>query len=152
MALIFAGVAALIGLLIYHQARDGSATRHETTPGARSGAFDARRPAAPPMPYRFAGTSFQNGATQYLLARDDRVFPVTVGAILDGVYRVESIGEREIALRYLPLELRQVVSLNVAPWPPTVEAVSTSNKPAERDPLPPAVQRTRSPELLELSR
>lgn len=151
--MIFAGAAVLAGWLVYDQTRD--AHRSEVTPDARSGAFDVRdraTQAAPPLPYRFAGTSSEGGATQYLLAKDGRVFAVTVGAILDGVYRVESIGEREMALVYLPTGLRQTVALEVAPWPPAGEPAASSGQPAKPVPLPPAVQRTRSPELIDMSR
>jgi len=154
-ALIFACVAVLVGLFIYDQARNDSATSRETTADARSRAWDARSaatPTAPPMPYRFAGTSSQGDATRYLLAKDDRVFAVQVGAILDGLYRVESTNEHEIALRYLPLGLRQTIPLYVASWPPAGATTAPSNKSAEPASLPPAVQRTRSPALIELSR
>ena len=105
------------------------------------------------MPYLFTGTSSQGSVTQYLLAKEDRVFAVKVGAILDGVYRVESTSDDEIVLQYLPLGLRQTVPLHSAPWwPPAGAASATSVTPAESAPLPPAVQRTRSPALLDLSR
>jgi hypothetical protein len=155
IAFVFACAAVLVGWFIYDQAGNGSATSGETTADGRSRGFDARNPAmpvAPPVPYRFAGISSQGDATQYLLAKDDRVFAVKVGAILDGVYRVESTGEREVALRYLPLGLLQTVPLQAAAWPPAGEPAGSSGQPAKPSVLPPAVQRTRSPALLELSR
>lgn len=153
--LICGCVAALVGWLVYDQTRDGSADRRETTADARPGALDARGLAAagvPPMPYRFAGTSSQGGATQYLLARGERVFAVQVGEILDSLYRVESTSEHEIALRYLPLGLRQIIPLYAASWPPAGESAASSAQAVKPSPLPPAVQRTRSPALLDLSR
>lgn len=89
---------------------------------------------------------------QYLLARDDRVIPVTVGSALDGVYRVESAGEREVALVHVATGFRHIVSQAMTPWPPQGEAVAPGGQPSKPGPLPPAVQRTDSPALLELAR
>ena len=60
-------------------------------------------PTAPPMPYRYAGKLVQGGRQSVLLAKGDMLFPVNEGETLDGVYRVESIGETQITLTYLPL-------------------------------------------------
>lgn len=70
--------------------------------------------ALPPLPFKFAGMVAQGGSEQLLLARDDRVFPVTQGEILDGGYRVESISDDEIVLLYLPLNARQSVPVSSA--------------------------------------
>src|SRR5882762_1492727 len=60
-------------------------------------------PTAPPMPYRYAGKLVQGGQQSVLLAKGDMLFPVNEGETLDGAYRVESIGETQITLTYLPL-------------------------------------------------
>src|SRR5882762_5159533 len=60
-------------------------------------------PTAPPMPYRYAGKLVQGGQQSVLLAKGDMLFPVNEGETLDGAYRVESIGETQVTLMYLPL-------------------------------------------------
>jgi hypothetical protein len=55
------------------------------------------------MPYRYAGKLLQGGRESVLLAKGDIVFPINEGETLDGAYRVESIGETEMTLTYLPL-------------------------------------------------
>ncbi len=60
-------------------------------------------PIAPPMPYRYAGKLVQGGQQSVLLAKGDMLFPVKEGETLNGAYRVESIGETQVTLTYLPL-------------------------------------------------
>jgi len=69
------------------------------------------------MPYRYAGKLVQAGQQSVLLAKGDRVFPINEGETLDGAYRVESIGETQVTLVYLPLahEERIPVSSSLAP-------------------------------------
>ena len=61
---------------------------------------------APPMPYRVAGQVSHEGTT-VVLARDERVYLVRVGDVLDGSYRVESIRPDGVTLVYTPLDLRE---------------------------------------------
>jgi len=67
-------------------------------------------PTPPPMPYRFAGRVVREGKSQLLLARENDVLPVQEGDMLEGAYRVESIGAEDITLLYLPLGVRQRLS------------------------------------------
>jgi len=69
------------------------------------------------MPYRYAGKLVQGRQQSVLLANGDRVFPINEGETLDGAYRVESIGETQVTLMYLPLahEERIPVSSSLAP-------------------------------------
>jgi hypothetical protein len=62
------------------------------------------------MPYRFAGRVVREGKSQLLLARENDVLPVQEGDMLEGGYRVESIGAEDITLLYLPLGVRQRLS------------------------------------------
>jgi hypothetical protein len=55
------------------------------------------------MPYRYAGKLVQGAQQSVLLAKGDMLFPVNKGDTLDGAYRVESIGETQVTLTYLPL-------------------------------------------------
>jgi hypothetical protein len=72
----------------------------------------AAAPAAPPMPYRYAGKLVQGGRQSVLLAKGDRVFPISEGETLDGGYRVESIGESQITLTYLPLASEERIAVD----------------------------------------
>jgi hypothetical protein len=84
------------------------------SPASKSAAIIAAAPVAPgppPMPYRFAGTLVQDGKLQVLLANGDAVIPVRVGESIDGGYRVESIGEDQITLIYLPLGKKEVIPI-----------------------------------------
>ncbi len=67
------------------------------------------KPVAPPVPYRFAGQLIQGERPEVLLAKGDSVIPVGKGDTLDGVYRVEAIGETQITLLYLPLKQTQTI-------------------------------------------
>lgn len=64
-------------------------------------------PALPAMPYRVAGQVVHEGPLRIVLARDDRVFFVAEGDMLDGGYRVESIRADGVTLVYIPLDARQ---------------------------------------------
>lgn len=61
------------------------------------------------MPYRFAGALVQDGKLQVLLETGDTVITVREGETIDGGYRVDSIGEDQITLTYLPLKKKEVV-------------------------------------------
>jgi hypothetical protein len=68
-------------------------------------------PMAPPVPYRFVGRMLQDGQLSVFLANGDSVITAKQGDTIDGVYRVESVGEHEIALMYLPLKQRQTIAV-----------------------------------------
>ncbi len=64
------------------------------------------------MPYRYAGKLAQGGRQSVLLAKGDRVFPINEAETLDDSYRVESIGETEVTLTYLPLAREERIPVN----------------------------------------
>ncbi len=64
------------------------------------------------MPYRYAGKVVQGGQQLVLLAKGDMLFPVTEGETLDGAYRVESIGETQVVLTYLPLAREERIAVD----------------------------------------
>jgi hypothetical protein len=68
-------------------------------------------PVAPPLPFRFVGRMLQDGHLFVFLAKGDTVITVKQGDTIDGVYRVESIGETEVALTYLPLREKQTLAV-----------------------------------------
>ena len=63
----------------------------------------ARTPSAPALPYRFAGRIYQDGAMQVIFGKGDGVLMAKQGDTLDGQYRVESVGDGELTLVYLPM-------------------------------------------------
>jgi hypothetical protein len=66
-------------------------------------------PTAPPMPFRFAGRIVQDGRLSVFLAKGDTLLTVRQGDTVDGVYRVDSVGDTEIALTYVPLGQKQTI-------------------------------------------
>jgi len=71
-------------------------------------------PRVPAMPYRYAGKVLHEGRLKVYLAKDDEVIPVRVGETLDRAYRVESIDDARITLRYLPLGRLQTIPVDSA--------------------------------------
>lgn len=69
-------------------------------------------PTAPPLPFRFMGV-MKESPTQTLvfLSRDDRLYTVRAGDVLDRTYRVESIEADGVTFVYLPLNETQKLSI-----------------------------------------
>ena len=69
-------------------------------------------PTAPAFPYAFVGRySPGRDAPIFFLSRGDRVIDAHVGDRLDGVYQFESAADGELAFVYLPLNIRQTLSI-----------------------------------------
>ena len=92
-------------------------------------------PVAPPMPYRVAGKVVHEGPPRVVLARDDRVYFVREGDVLDGGYRVESISSDGVTLVYAPLELRQRLAAASALDVPGASAAQASAQGAPGKPI-----------------
>lgn len=71
-------------------------------------------PRVPAMPYRYAGRVLHEGKLKVYLAKGDEVFPVRKGETLERSYRVESIEDTRITLRYLPLGRLQTIPVESA--------------------------------------
>ena len=69
----------------------------------------APRPSAPAMPYRIAGRLRAHSGTQVFLARGDEVFPIRENDLLDGQYRVESLGSTQVVLVHVPTSTRETL-------------------------------------------
>jgi Cohesin domain len=69
---------------------------------------------APPVPYRFAGKVLKGGEEEILVSKGEFVFPVKAGDTLDGMYKIESIGNSSIELVYLPLGTRDRIMVSSA--------------------------------------
>jgi hypothetical protein len=72
-------------------------------------------PVAPPMPFTVIGGLDDGERKRVFLVRSDRVYAAAEGEVLDNTYHVERIDSTHIILIYLPLNLRQSVSLGKTP-------------------------------------
>jgi hypothetical protein len=72
----------------------------------------AEAPSVPPLPFAYAGKLTQDGRTEVFVLRGEELISIAAGQNIDAEYRVEAIGESQIAFTYLPLRTRQ--SLEVA--------------------------------------
>lgn len=112
------GEPTLPGRTFLGESRTGLFASHSWQPPApkSSAVLAPVAPAAPPMPYRFAGKLVQGGQHSVLLAKGDRVFPIKQGETLDGEYRVEAIEESQITLIYMPLGKKEVIPFVSSLW------------------------------------
>ena len=102
--------------------RDAFAPHSWTPPAASVKAKPPPVPSAPPPPpppsapaltlVYLGQLEVAGEATVYYLAQGDRVHAVSVGDIIDGVYRVLATEERALALLYLPLNIKQLLPMN----------------------------------------
>ncbi|AZU55371.1 secretion system X translation initiation factor [Ralstonia pseudosolanacearum] len=69
-------------------------------------------PSAPALPFVYLGTLNPEAAKpQVFISSGDRLLIVSPGDVIDGVYRFESIAATEARFTYLPLNQRQVMSV-----------------------------------------
>jgi hypothetical protein len=69
-------------------------------------------PAAPPLPFTFLGAFEATGGKRVLyLVEGDKVHAVSEGEIVNELYQVEAVGADEMVFMYLPLKLKQTLSL-----------------------------------------
>src|SRR5262245_9273606 len=110
-----------------HPAHRPAAAKHEPPP----------EPAAPPNPYKVAGTVIQGGAKRVYLMNGDRVYEAKQGDELEGGYKVEIIGGDHVILVYTPLGTREElpIATTLGVDLPAVPTRSVSqveaNKPAQ---------------------
>lgn len=69
-------------------------------------------PVAPPLPFTYVGKWLERGETIVVLARDRQHYIVHAGENLDGTYVLESIDNDRLVIRYLPLNVAQVLSFS----------------------------------------
>jgi hypothetical protein len=96
-------------------------------------------PVAPPVPYRFAGKVLKGREEEVLVAKGEFVFPVKVGDTLDGVYKVEAIGNDRIEVLYTPLGTKDRITVSSVLDPeaaPTRVAAAPAATPAAADSRP----------------
>lgn len=67
-------------------------------------------PAPPPLPFTFLGRYEEDGVRIVVLVRNDRMYAVTEGDVIEQTYRVGPIVGGQLELTYLPLNLQQALS------------------------------------------
>ena len=68
-------------------------------------------PSAPPLPFKFMGKFDDATSLKAFLQRDEKVYTVGVGDVIDGTYRVASINGGQMTLIYLPLNIPQTLAV-----------------------------------------
>lgn len=69
-------------------------------------------PEAPPLPYKYMGESNRaDGSREIFLLRDNKLYIVHPGDILDKDYEVEAIEGNVMKLNYLPLDIKQELAI-----------------------------------------
>jgi hypothetical protein len=94
----------------------GSTPRRSASSGAAKVVpqeFAPVRAIAPPMPFSYMGKMVdeESGKLTLYLSKGDVPYTVSVGEVIDGVYRVEAVSETELTLIYLPLNTRQTITI-----------------------------------------
>ncbi len=69
-------------------------------------------PVAPGMPFTFIGRMIDGKEEVLFLYKNGRQYTVRQGDTVDGTYRVDSIGETQAKLTYLPMNEQQTLAFN----------------------------------------
>jgi hypothetical protein len=73
-------------------------------------------PTAPPLPFAFLGSYGHSGdKTVYFLVKDDRVFDVHIGDVLEKTYSIDAVENGQLKMTYLPLGTRQTLQVGGPP-------------------------------------
>ena len=72
-------------------------------------------PVAPPLPFTFMGKYIEDGITQVLLLKGNRLITAVEGDTIDANYRVQRIDATGIVLLYLPLKTPQILATGSTP-------------------------------------
>jgi hypothetical protein len=91
--------------------------------------------ASPPFPYRYVGRVEVEGRLTVHLAKDDKLYPVKVGDVLDGGYRVDTIKSDGLEVTYLVQKRRQFVAFSkIAAPDPTRSSIATRPEASPGEP------------------
>lgn len=73
------------------------------------------KPTAPPLPFGYMGRMQEEGGRAVVyLTQGARAYSVKQGDTLDGTYRVDDISRTQVALTYLPLDIKQTLDIGGA--------------------------------------
>ncbi len=78
---------------------------------AAEAAEPAPAPQAPPLPFIYLGQVNENGKTVYFLSREQLLYTVHAGDMLDGQYRLDEGSQSRLEFTYLPLNMKQTLTL-----------------------------------------
>jgi hypothetical protein len=67
-------------------------------------------PTAPPLPFSFLGRYVDGKATVIMLVKDDRIYTVSEGDVIDNTYRIGHLSGGVLELTYLPLNIKQTLT------------------------------------------
>ncbi len=68
-------------------------------------------PSAPPLPFTYMGKLIEDGQPTVFLTRQERNYAVRAGDTIEGMYTVEEISPRVMTLVYLPLNIKQTLTI-----------------------------------------
>jgi hypothetical protein len=71
-------------------------------------------PRAPPLPFRVLGRYVEGGKPSVFMQFNDGTVVATVGTTIGADYRVDSVTDEAVTLTYLPLDERQVLTIDSA--------------------------------------
>lgn len=72
-------------------------------------------PSAPALPFVYVGKMLEEGKSSIVfLEKQNRVFLVREGDVIDSSYRVDTINAPVMTLTYLPLDIKQIVRIGEA--------------------------------------
>ena len=73
-------------------------------------------PTAPPLPFAYMGSYQRAGGKQvYFLTRNDRIYDVSAGDTVDGIYTFEGLNGANLVFTYKPLKIRQTLAVDGDP-------------------------------------
>jgi len=71
-------------------------------------------PKAPPLPFTYLGQYQDSDKPVILLVKQDRIYTVKAGDVIEGTYRVDGIVGATLGLTYLPLNIKQILNIGQA--------------------------------------
>lgn len=88
--------------------------RQRRTPAPPPQAVSEPAPTAPPLPFTYVGKMVDGKRLTIYIASPDRNYAVAPGDVIDGTYRIEEAQDSQVVLTYLPLNIRQTISIGAA--------------------------------------
>ena len=77
-------------------------------------ALPAPVPTAPPLPFTYLGRFQDAASTVIFLVRGERLLAVSAGDVIEGTYRIDGIAGATLGFTYLPLNIKQTLSIGSA--------------------------------------
>jgi hypothetical protein len=68
------------------------------------------KPQAPPLAFAYMGKLIDDEQTILFLTKESRNYILRQGDVIDGIYRVDEIGEHAVSFTYLPLKVKQTLA------------------------------------------